>query len=81
MEVVGRRRRGRKDRERVIKRFFHFFVFSCLLLFVSLARSLSFETQMESGSSRRGGGEIPIEPSSFDLIVLGTGLPESLVAR
>ena len=77
MEAVGRRRRRRKDRKRVIKRFFHFF----FLVYYSLYLSLSFETQMESGSSRRGGGEIQIEPSSFDLIVLGTGLPESLVAR
>ena len=36
---------------------------------------------MTTSRHRGGGGDIPIEPSSFDLIVLGTGLPESLVAR
>lgn len=50
--------------------FVRFSLFLCIDF--SLASSMA---------ANLGGGDIPIEPSSFDLIVIGTGLPESLVAR
>ena len=77
-DAVGRSegKRERISEKRAKKHQFFCFVFVFVFFFFFFV-----SPDFAMATNRHSSGDIPIEPSLFDLIVLGTGLPESLVAR